>query len=313
MDLLSRAAAIADDVLFPAGPAPEHFDLLAREGFYGAAGVLDLPGLAAVLRALAGGCLTTAFVWLQHHSAVRAVADDPVLRERWYGPLTRGERRAGIALAGLRPGVAPLRVRAVPAGFALDGRVPWVTGWGFVDVLYVGALADDGTVHFLLVDTDGLPVTPLDLLAVPASNTVEVVFDGVRVPAERLTGTVSYVDWAREEATGSALNGFLALGVADRCGRLMGAETFDREVESVAADLLSADGPGVPAARAAASELALRAAAALMVHAGSRAALADSVASRLAREAMFLLVFASRPLIRAALLTRLAGNATRAT
>jgi hypothetical protein len=58
-------------------------------------------------------------------------------------------------------------------------------------------------------------------------------------------------------------------------------------------------------ARAAASELALRAAAALAVRDGSRAVTVDQHAQRLAREAVFLLVFGSRPRIKSALLERL--------
>ena len=61
-----------------------------------------------------------------------------------------------------------------------------------------------------------------------------------------------------------------------------------------------------PAARAAASELALRAATTLMIHTGSRSVLTDNPAQMLLREAGFLLVFGTRPLIRDALLTRIA-------
>jgi len=63
----------------------------------------------------------------------------------------------------------------------------------------------------------------------------------------------------------------------------------------------------MPGARAAACELALRATAALVVTQGSGAILADHDAQRLAREALFLLVFGSRPPIREAL----AGLLTR--
>jgi len=62
-----------------------------------------------------------------------------------------------------------------------------------------------------------------------------------------------------------------------------------------------------PSAMAVASELAVRAVAAAVVHAGSRSIRLDQHAQRLAREATFLLVFASRPQVRAALLDRLAG------
>jgi hypothetical protein len=65
----------------------------------------------------------------------------------------------------------------------------------------------------------------------------------------------------------------------------------------------------LPAARAAAAELAMRAATALAVQAGSKGILLDQHAQRLVREAMFLLVFGSRPAIRAELLARLLAPA----
>ena len=58
------------------------------------------------------------------------------------------------------------------------------------------------------------------------------------------------------------------------------------------------------AARAAASELALRAAA-LTVRDGASAITVDAHAQRLAREALFLLVFGSRPGIKTELAARL--------
>lgn len=63
-----------------------------------------------------------------------------------------------------------------------------------------------------------------------------------------------------------------------------------------------ADPPTLPAARAAASELAYRAAGALVVAVGSAGILVRQHAQRLVREAMFTLVAAGRPEIKNALL-----------
>ncbi len=134
--VLERARQIADEVLFPAAMAAEaagqvpaaQLDLLAAEGFYGMAGPpqagglgLDLPVACRVIEALASGCLSTAFVWLQHHGAVRAVQaaagpDGDRLRERWLARLCRGEARAGIALGGAVPGPPQLTARRAPGG-----------------------------------------------------------------------------------------------------------------------------------------------------------------------------------------------------
>jgi hypothetical protein len=314
-ELVARAEALAQDVLLPAAEAVDradrvpagHFDRLAEAGLYGVPGE-DLP---AVVEALASGCLTTAFVWLQHHGAAYGAAGSPRpgVRERWLGPLTRGERRGGIALAGLRGSKAPLLVRE-SSGFLLDGEVSWVTGWDMIDTLYLAARDADDVVHFFLLDAavgDGLTVAPLELMAARASRTVTLRFAGHRVPADRLVSTQPYAEWAGGDASGSALNGFLALGVARRCCKLIGPSALDeRLAECRAALLASFTGDtgcagGVPAARAAASELAWRAAATLAVRTGSRAVLAGNPAGRLSREATFLLVFGSRPAIRDAL------------
>lgn len=323
------ADRLADELLFPAAPAvdrsdripAEHLDLLADRGFYGVAAPEDEGGLgtadqataAYLLETLASGCLATTFVWMQHHGAVLAAAfsDRPGIRETWLGPLARGERRGGIGLAGLRPGSALLRVRPVDGGFRLDGETPWVTGWDMIDVVHLAARDPADVIHFLLADataTETLTVTALDLVAARASRTVTLRFTDHFVPADRLTGTRPHAEWVRTDASGSALNGFLALGVVNRCCRLLGPSPLDGELAARRADLLAADAGSTPAARAAASELALRATATLAVRTGSRSVLADSHAQRLIREAAFLLVFGTRPVIRDALL----GLLTRA-
>jgi hypothetical protein len=75
-----------------------------------------------------------------------------------------------------------------------------------------------------------------------------------------------------------------------------------------ARDALDAAPPEtMPVARAAASELAMRTAAALVAAQGSRAILVGEHAQRLAREALFLLVFAFRPAIKENLSRRLSA------
>jgi hypothetical protein len=90
------------------------------------------------------------------------------------------------------------------------------------------------------------------------------------------------------------LHAALALGVTNRCLRLLGPSPLDSELAALRARLDEL-GPGIAAARAAAGELAVRAAAALMVATGSRSLLLASHAQRLAREALFTLVYALRP------------------
>ena len=104
-----------------------------------------------------------------------------------------------------------------------------------------------------------------------------------------------------------------ALGVARRCCRLLGSGALDEELTACRErldDALEADAAAMALARADASELAVRATAALAVRDGSSSITTASHAQRLAREAVFLLVFGSRPAIKAALLRKL-GAASR--
>jgi alkylation response protein AidB-like acyl-CoA dehydrogenase len=316
--LLDTAERIADEVLFPAAARVDaadrvpasHLDLLAAEGFYGLATREDAD-FPRIVEVLAGGCLATTFVWLQHHGAVRAAAGAPAaVRDRWLEPLRRGERRAGVSQAGVRPGPSPLRARRVDGGYLLDGEAPWVTGWDLIDTLYVAA-RDDGTIVWALLGATAGPtlaVAPLDLVAVQASHTVHVHFDGHFVPDDRVTGTSPHAEWPARDAAGLRPNGSLALGVAGRALRLMGPGPLDDELAAARAALDSGTPETLPAARAAAAELALRAAATLAVATGSRAVIAGDHAERLVREATFLLVFGSRPAIRDELLRRVAGS-----
>lgn len=324
----ARAREIAEDVLFPAAlevdvadriPA-SHLDLLASAGFYGVAAPVEAGGLgfedfasaAAIIEALAGGCLATTFVYLQHHGPVIAAAMATGPAAALLGPLSRGERRAGIALSGLRAGAGTLRIREVAGGYELTGETPWVTGWDLIDTVQVAARGEDNIIRYLLADAVAGPTLRaqlLDLVAVTASRTVNLRFDGHLIPADRLTSTVDYDEWRAGDAGGSALNGFLALGVATRCATLLGTSPLDDEIAACRGTLLHADAAGTPTARAAASELALRAATILVVSTGARSVLRSEHAQRLLREAAFLQVFGTRPAIKAALLARYAGGA----
>jgi alkylation response protein AidB-like acyl-CoA dehydrogenase len=324
--IVERARAIADDVLFPSALGTDasdllpvaHLDLLAREGFYGIEGPTEAGGsnldhstTSQVVESLASGCLTTAFVWLQHRNPVRAVAasDSPGLRDEWLAALCRGDRRAGIALAGNRPGSPILRAsRTASDDVILHGEAPWVSGWGRVDVILVAARDGDDVISVLVDATEDptLSARRLSLVGANASGTVTLRFRDHRVPADRVVGEEPHADVLVRDAAGLRLNGSLALGVVDRCCRLMGPSVFDERLVAVRGSLDDATAETSPAARAAASELAMRAAAALTVAHGSRSILLDQHPQRLAREALFLLVFGSRPPIRGELSRRIA-------
>ena len=323
--IIERAREIAEEVLFPAALDADasdllprrNLDVLAHDGLYGIAGPaetggldLDLPTSYMVVEALASGCLTTAFVWLQHRNPVRAVAASatPGLRDAWLAPLCSGERRAGIALAGNRPGTAILRAANTrDGGLLLDGEAPWVSGWGLIDVLLVTA-RDGDTVVSSLIDAASSPTLRaerLRLVGANASGTVTLRFEGNAVPAGRIVGREPHDAVLARDPTGLRMNGSLALGLIDRCCRLMGPSSLDDELLAARGALDEASAESLPIARAWASELAMRAATTLAVTQGSRSILIDQHAQRLVREALFLMVFGSRAAIREDLLRRL--------
>ena len=332
-DVLAAARRLADDLLFPEAMRvdgldalpPAHLDALAALGLYGApvpvaAGGLglDLRDYCTVVDELASGCLATTFVWLQHRGLVMTLAADgtpAALRDRWLGPACRGEVRGGIALGGLMPGPPRLRARRDGGGWRLDGDAPWVTGWGLIDLLLVVARGPEDSVVSLVLDAaaqPGLTVTRERLAAVNASVTVRLGFDAVFVPGERQAGQGPFDPAESLRPDRMRVNGSLALGLARRCARLLGPGLLDDELAACRERLDDAitAGPGAMAeARAAASELAARAAAALAVRDGSASVAVDQPVQRLAREALFLLVFGSRPGIKSALLRRFGASA----
>jgi alkylation response protein AidB-like acyl-CoA dehydrogenase len=324
-DFVAVARGLAADLLAPeaaavdaAGSVPRtHLDRLADAGCYGLTGPPDAGGadvapttVAAVVEELAAGDLATTFVWLQHLGVVGrlAAAAPPELRAAFLADLCTGRRRAGIALqAALQPGPPAIRAGRDGADLVLDGAVPWVTGWGLLDLVLVAA-RDGDDVLFVLADAqDGptLTATPQPMVAVAASRTVELRLAGHHVPAGRLVHAAPLADLLAGDAAGLRINGSLALGLALRCTRLVGPSPLDDELAAVRTALDTAGPAGLPGARAAAAAFAHRAAGALVTATGSSAVRAGSVAERTAREAAFLLVFGSRPAIRAALLAQL--------
>lgn len=325
-DPLERAREISDGVLFPGAlevdasevVPVDRLDRLAQARFYGLAGPVDAGGMGIadfataleIIEIIASGCLTTAFVWLQHHGAVRALAEAaPVLRDAWLARLCSGEVRAGVAFSGLRrPGPPILTAAPDGDGWRFNGFAPWVTGWGRIDVVRAAARRQDGEIVWALVDaTPGpsLRAEPLRLAAVNASATVTVSFDNHLVPAERVISIQAFDAWQAADRASLRLNGSLSLGVARRCAALLEDDRLATQLLECRRALDEATADTMPEQRARASELALRAATTLVVAGGGRSITMDHHAQRLAREALFLLVFGQTPAIKAAQLHRL--------
>lgn len=316
VEMLSRDAAGVDRSLF----IPDnHLSAFASAGLYGALAPREVGGLGLglaetcdLVERLGAACVTTTFVWLQHFRLLRAVLDPaaPEHLRSMLPPVIRGEIKGGVSLGGLLPGPARLSAEACDDGWLLNGETPWVSGWGVVDKLVVTAREGNERVASFVIDAtlcEGLGVTPLHLSAMNASSTVTMSFSNVKVSNDHYLGSEPFAPQL-ERPEGLRVNGSLALGVARRCCALIGTSALDDELRAARDELGRAGFEEIHEARARASELAMRSAHALAVVRGSRSALSGDIADRSTREASLLLVFGSRPRIKAALLDRMVGG-----
>jgi alkylation response protein AidB-like acyl-CoA dehydrogenase len=306
-------AANARDIDIAESMSRQHLNVLAEAGLYGAfaptsiGGLeLDLGVVCKIVEQLASACLTTTFVWIQHFRLLAALLD-PATPEgfRELLPLAvSGQVKGGVALGGLLPGPPRLKAIETKDGWRLNGDAPWVSGWGIVDVLFVTARhSDDTVVSFVIdaVDQPGIEVTRHRLSAMNASSTVQLAFNECHIPNSRYVGSQPYAPGLKRPE-GLRVNGSLALGVARRCCELLGPTSLDDELRQCRDDLDAFETKDVAVSRARAAELAVRASHVLAVSRGSRSAIFGDIAERTTREAALLLVFASRPAIKDALL-----------
>ena len=124
------------------------------------------------------------------------------LKEKYLPAICRGEALTAIAVT--EPGggsdVAAIRTRAVRDGdhYVLDGSKMFITNGVLADIYFVAARIDQGTeerrhrgISMFLVErnTPGFTVSrKLDKMGNRASDTAELAFEGMRVPAENLLG-----------------------------------------------------------------------------------------------------------------------------
>ncbi|WP_328393579.1 acyl-CoA dehydrogenase family protein [Nocardia sp. NBC_00416] len=328
--LIERAQRVAEEVLYPDAAAVDldgvvptrHWEALAAEGLYGAAVAgLEPSDLSRIIEVLAGGCLSTTFIWMQHHSAVRSLADtaNSDLRECFFADLVSGRKRAGAAFAGAVAQPAKLWATRIDGGYLLTGDALFASGWGVVDLLHVAARektegAADTVVTGLIEATaaETLSATPVGLVAGQATATARLRFDKHLLPDDRVSGVTALSDFYTAQTIGSRLNGAVACGIAERAIDLLeqtsaGPASLLREQwHSVHAGLDNAvpDPDVLQKARA----VALRSAAALVAASGSAALQTGHPAQRLMREATFALVAMSLPKTRALLVDGLAGG-----
>ncbi|HTW95024.1 MAG TPA: acyl-CoA dehydrogenase family protein [Tepidisphaeraceae bacterium] len=261
---------------------------------------------------LAVASLATALVFTQRDSAIGlidAVTDSP-LRDELLPPLAEGLIYATIGIAQLTTSRhGGLTATPTNQGYRLDGTIPWSTGAAHAKYVVAGAEVCDrsGQVLFVLpTDLPNLRIDPpMPLVALWASWTTSIQCDGVRI-ADRLVLRGPVPNALAGRRKGVALSqAFLALGLCQAGLDLMtthessrAAELhsrFSRQLAILRRRVIDLPEPEAavsgPELRGQVNDLALRITHSAVALFKGHGLLMDHPAQRLAREALFLLVW----------------------
>lgn len=284
---------------------------------------------------LSAACLTTTFIITQRSGACRRIADSAnrEIKERLLPGLASGATFGTVGISHLttsRRHLAGPALRAVPTsdGFVLDGYSPWVTGASQADVVVLGAQMDDGRqiLFALTSNAQGVSVpVPAELVGLNASQTGEIRLDHVRLGREWLLAgpEENIIKGAAGAKTGGLQTSTLAIGLSSSAVVLLERESMQRhdlqrptaelraEVDALQRDLLAiAAGNEVctnETLRARANSLVLRATQAALAAAKGAGYVVGHAAGRMAREALFFLVWSCPQPVMQANLCELAG------
>jgi alkylation response protein AidB-like acyl-CoA dehydrogenase len=184
------------------------------------------------------------------------LAGDEEQKQRFLPKLSAGEHLAAFALTEPAAGsdVARLRCRAVKDGasYILNGTKNFITNGGVADIITVYAVTDpEGKPHkntgvFVVEkDTPGFSVGKKeDKLGIRWSDTVELIFEDCKIPAENLLGQegegfhvmMKTLDFSRPAVAAQAL------GIA--AGALEYATAYAKERESFGKPIIRHQGVG---------------------------------------------------------------------
>ena len=177
-------------------------------------------------------------------------------KQRFLPKLATGEHLAAFALTEPAAGsdVARLRCRAVKAGdsYIINGTKNFITNGGVADIVTVYAVTDpegkphkDAGVFVVEKDTPGFSVGKKeDKLGIRWSDTVELIFEDCKIPAENLLGQegqgfhvmMKTLDFSRPAVAAQAL------GIA--AGALEYATAYAKERESFGKPIIRHQGVG---------------------------------------------------------------------
>lgn len=162
----------------------------------------DLLTLCLAIEELSRVCATTGLIL-----AVQALGSLPLQlagseeqKARWLPDLAAGRRLVAFAMtepeAGSDPAAMRMRASRDGDGYRLDGTKRFISQGGVADLYAVFAVTDPAVrrghgISCFMVDADALGFSVARLehkMGIRGSTTAELVFDGVRVGADRLVG-----------------------------------------------------------------------------------------------------------------------------
>ncbi len=184
----------------------DEFKAAAEQGFCGALvdeefGGTQLGNMGNILivEELSRACASTGVTVSVHNSLVtsplkRHGTDEQ--KQAYLPRLAAGELLGAYALSEADAGsdAAALRCKATRDGddWILSGAKLWITSGKQADLIVVFALAQEGVTAFIVeTASDGFSVGKVEeKLGIRSSSTVEILLDNVRVPGNRVLGSV---------------------------------------------------------------------------------------------------------------------------
>lgn len=306
--------------------------IIPRE--YGGMG-LDPLSQTLAYEAVAAGCMSGLLILTQRDAACELIAggENPAMREELLPRLARHEIMTSVGISQLttsRQGGRPaMTAREDGDGFVLSGCMPWVSGARKCQMLVTGAVLADGRQILAVVPMEREGVTvdpPMHLAALEASQTSEVHLRNVhlgrglviRGPMPDVLKSRSTVKPLVVATAGIGLAGAMVRQMRPAADKASGSlkESFDELVEryeavrerlySIASALVDQN-LEVPKTqiRVAVNDLLIRLAVGLTTFAKGSGFMRQMDAQRLAREAMFFLVWSAPEDVRAGTLASL--------
>jgi len=267
---------------------------------------------------IASASLATALVLSQRDAAVGFIeaSDNQALRENLLSQLARNERWTTIGISHLTTSTQSGELIAEvqdDGSLQLNGTIPWATGASHADFVVAASRTSDGRQILFALPTDAPGViveAPLRLATLSAAHTSSILCKDVRIGADRVLRAPTSSALAGRKRGLPVGQAFAALGLSTAAIRLI--EALDHESARQTADALvkqleeldhsvrrtnenpdTHDLQSGPLVRSACNSLAMRSTHAAVTLYKGTGLRRDHPAQRLAREALFLLVWSS--------------------